>query len=245
MYLSDNAVIEYFTLLAKRVHVDYLDLEFFAEKTVQIEKKKFLEEVKTVINTINSPDNSSLTPQLIDNLFLPIRSFETEKEKFLEDVKIVIDAINSPDNFLLTPLLIDNLFLPIRSFEHYVFGSLTTFHEQSLDQAGLIKGIDYVIISYELDTLAYLDYNSEYFKECTSQKFESLFSFNGLKKLVYFMHVKTTLVTDSSYVIRTLDFEKVYFKVKELHAKNRKTYLKTVAKANKKSKLMKFMRSMF
>lgn len=209
MYLSDIPVLEWFTTLAECVKIDYLDLELFIERAAH-------------------------------------HYNQSQKKKLLENINILIDSIHSPDNFLLTPLLIDNSFMPIQLYDKDVFGDLTAFHKQSLEKAGLVEGIDYTIVSYDVETLAYHSMFSGFFKENTLQKYESLFSLNGLKKLTYYMHVQMMFYDDySGKLERALDFEKVYLRVKELHAKNRKAYLKAVSKANKKRKLMKFIHKLF
>jgi len=181
-------------------------------------------------------------------------SFPKEDLPNLEKIKIVIDSINFPDELILSNRVISRLFRLITHYTCEIFTicncNYSPFAESSLTQAGLVKGIDYIEIKFKVNSLKY--YNAlnmdnhfvghEFFKEMTREDSETFLSFNGLKKLVNYMHSQAlTKVehylydSDGKQKIYTfdkiLDFELVYKKTKELHAKNLKSYLDELNKA--------------
>jgi len=157
----------------------------------------------------------------------------------LEQIKTIIDAIEFPDKYLLSEDHA-NLF-NLRSYGNLLPSYM--LDKLSLNQAGLQEEKDYVIISYPVSSFVYSvtfsNNNSSYYEYCKDHSYKNvrtLLSFNGLKKLVNYMHLQA-LVKIEGYgnhcmLSKALDFEIVYKKTKEFHSENRKNYLAELARVN-------------
>ena len=153
----------------------------------------------------------------------------------LEKLKTLIHSIEFPNKFIL-----NREYGPVFGLCSYrtLFTNCRygVFDKNALSQVGLEEGVDYANISQEVNSLDIVRHNefSISCKDCITESDEVIYSFNGLKKLVNYLHTKPVPVELGCYydVSKVLDFEVFYKKTKEAHAKNRKAYLAEIARVN-------------
>lgn len=163
----------------------------------------------------------------------------------------IIDAIDSPDKMLL------GVDFPLRLFgfninPHYPFISL---NYELCKSAKLKKGKDFDEIKLQVEQTLYFQQEQHHAYTLTEHQSKIIytdykklvFSFNGIKKLKeYVLNLpplpvnmamamnRSSTVEEGieSALVGAFDFEIVYKKTKELHAKNRKAYLDELARVN-------------
>jgi len=180
-------------------------------------------------------------------------STEGRKNEFMQNIlNPLIQSIKNPDRIILGAITFQ-IYVQSANFAT-IFPELESKYnfthkdsEMSLKKAGLVKGKHYDYASIEINNLTCGENVSnahKFFNEDTRNEKFVLMSFNGLKKLLNYMHERASAIVNhylydgagkpmSNTYNRWLDFEKVYKRTKEVHTENRKKYLDELDKINK------------
>jgi len=167
----------------------------------------------------------------------------------LSTLKEIIKSIEMPNKLILKEESISFFNLQREDIAKHINGLKRFPYDDYLEvikDAKLIEGKDYTEIevkTFNLGKSIKGDISESY-----NKKSILVFSFNGLKNLAKYLH-SVAVIKVPNYLHfacgaerydtldRALDFENIYRKTKEVHAKNRKSYLDELARVNGDTKL--------